>query len=68
MTEKVTEVVRAFRSGVGSSPVGGGAYWCATRYSSTGIIGSSGFGYEFRALETASISNLAAMPKKIPAL
>jgi len=56
MTKKVTEMVRAFRRGAdGGGEEGGGAYWCATRHSS--IIGSSGFGYEFRALETASISS-----------
>ncbi|KAG0133876.1 cytochrome P450 [Tuber indicum] len=56
MTEKVAEVVRASRGAGGEEQgvVVEMGKWCSLV--TLDIIGSSGFGYEFRALESASVS------------
>ncbi|PUU84152.1 cytochrome P450 [Tuber borchii] len=58
MTEKVVEVVRSSRDGAGDGGEEGVVVQMGRWFSlvTLDIIGSCGFGYEFRALESASIS------------
>ena len=58
MTEKVAEVVRSSRNGAGDGGDSGVVVQMGRWFSlvTLDIIGSCGFGYEFRALESASIS------------
>ena len=58
MTEKVAEVVRSSRDGTGDGGEDGVVVQMGRWFSlvTLDIIGSCGFGYEFRALESASVS------------
>ncbi|CUS11563.1 unnamed protein product [Tuber aestivum] len=65
MTEKVAAVVRASRSSGGEGEEGvvvEMGRWCSL--ATLDIIGSCGFGYEFRALESASISGSSDTEEK----
>jgi len=66
MTEKVAEVMRASRSGAGGNGEEGVVVEMGRWFSlvTLDIIGSSGFGYEFHALESASISGSSNSEEK----
>jgi len=66
MTEKVAEVVRASRSGASGGGGEGVVVEMGKWFSlvTLDIIGSCGFGYEFRALESASISGSSNSQEK----